>query len=76
MMITIVYHYLVIRYFKFKKRKNKEIKGKHLPSVFIYCLYQAKDMGIFFLRGVLCHIYVGSSDEINSLYRNTRSPKY
>lgn len=25
--------------FKFKKRKNKEIKGKHLPSVFIYCLY-------------------------------------
>lgn len=52
MMITIVYHYLVIRYFKLKKRKNKEIKGKHLPSVFIYCLYQAKDMGIFFLRGV------------------------
>lgn len=53
MMITIVYHYLVIRYFKFKKRKNKETKGKHLPSVFIYCLYQAKDMGIFFF----CVVY-------------------
>lgn len=36
MMITIVYHYLVIRYFKFKKRKNKEIKGKHLPSVILF----------------------------------------
>lgn len=38
MMITIVYHYLVIRYFKLKKEKIKKLKVNTFPQyLFIAC---------------------------------------